>query len=229
MMGSAGARPGGRTLLRVEGLTKQAGDRTLFQDLSFSLDEGEVLCITGASGSGKSTLLRCLNGLIKADEGRIVLDGTDITGIDPPRLRRTVCLVGQQAVIFPGTVRDNLAHPFTFAINRDLPLPEWERMLMMVGLDPADLEKDAGVLSGGERQRLAIARALAISPTVLLLDEPTSALDEGSKRRVEETIRRLNREAGTTILIVTHDTAQAERLCRRRLHLEAGHGEVRNG
>ncbi|MDV2480484.1 phosphate ABC transporter ATP-binding protein [Methanoculleus sp. Wushi-C6] len=207
--------------LRVTDLTKRFGERTVFESVTFSVAEGECLAVTGPSGSGKSVLLKCLNRLVEPSEGRIEVFCTDTAGCDPVEVRRRVCLVLQTTVLFEGTVAENLAYPFAFRANRDLPRPDFGELLASVGLPASILYRDGGTLSGGEAQRVAIARALALRPAILLLDEPTSALDRAAAEVVEETIRRLNRE-GQTILFVTHDMRQARTLAGRILVLADG-------
>jgi ABC-type multidrug transport system ATPase subunit len=208
--------------LRVTDLAKRFGERTVFEGVTFSVDEGECLGITGPSGSGKSVLLKCLNRLIEPTSGTTEVFCTDTARCNPVEVRRQVCLVLQTPVLFEGTVADNLAYPFSFRANRDLPRPDNSRLLESVGLSAPLLDRNGATLSGGEAQRVAIARALALGPALLLLDEPTSALDRAAAGVVEETIRSLNRD-GQTILFVTHDMRQARALADRILLLSDGH------
>jgi len=219
----------GSHILEVQNLVVEREERRLLDGVSFSIACGECLAVSGPSGAGKSLLLRCLNRLVEPTEGAITLCGVDITAIDPPALRRRVCLVGQRPVLFPGTVRENLEYPFSFAANRNLPGPDFEAILEAIGLMPSLLERNARTLSGGEQQRVAIARAVAISPDVLLLDEPTSALDPESETLVEATIIRLNRVEGMTIVLVTHDRDQAERIGNRLMIIAGGRVTGING
>jgi putative ABC transport system ATP-binding protein len=212
----------GQPLLEVRNLVKEIEGRRLLDRVSFSIDAGERLAVTGPSGAGKSLLLRCLNRLVEPTGGTITLCGIDITAIDPPALRRRVCLVSQRPVLFPGTVRENLEYPFSFAANRDLSKPDFEAIVEAVGLIPSLLEHGARTLSGGQQQRVAIARALAISPDVLLLDEPTSSLDPESEALVDATVMRLSKREGITIVLVTHDRSQAERIGDRIMRIEGG-------
>lgn len=210
--------------LRVKNLSRVFGERAVLAGVSFSVEAGETLAVTGPSGSGKSVLLKCLNRLIEPSGGTIEVFGTDITHCDPVEIRRRVCLVGQVPVLFPGTVEENLAYPFSFQANRHRPRPEFGAVLEAVGLGRTYLAKDAQTLSGGEAQRVCIARALCLDPGVLLLDEPTSALDRASAEVVEETIRRLS-AGGRTIVVVTHDLRQAETLGRRVMRMRGGRVE----
>ncbi|MEA1864448.1 MAG: ATP-binding cassette domain-containing protein, partial [Euryarchaeota archaeon] len=184
--------------------------------------KGECLTVVGPSGAGKSVLLKSLNRLIEPSEGKIELFGTNIARIDPIDLRRRVCLVGQVPVMFVGTVRENLAYPFSFKRNQSLKRPDYPTILDSVGLSQSLLERDASKLSVGEQQRVAIARALCLSPEILLLDEPTAPLDHASVEVVVETITHLNCEMELTIVMVTHDTDQASRLGDETLRIVDG-------
>ena len=163
---------------------------TILGDVSVDVERGGALTLVGPSGSGKSSLLRCLNRLEEPTAGTVRFDGRPITELDPRELRRRAALVQQTAVLFEGTVRDNLlvrspgvAFDFSELRLRD--------MLAEVGLEPSMVDRDAATLSGGEKQRVTIARALLRDPQALLLDEPTSALDPPNAALVVETVSRL--------------------------------------
>ena len=208
--------------LHVHSLSTIFDGQTVLDRVSFSVAKGECLTVVGPSGAGKSILLKSLNRLIEPSEGKIELFGTNITRIDPIDLRRRVCLVGQVPVLFVGTVRENLAYPFSFKRNQNLKRPDFPTTLESVGLSQSLLERDASKLSVGEQQRVAIARALCLSPEILLLDEPTAPLDHDSAEVVEETIMHLNHDMELTIVMVTHDTDQASRLGDETLRIVDG-------
>ena len=208
--------------LRVRSLSKTFDGQKVLDNVSFSVEKGECLTVVGPSGAGKSVLLKSLNRLIEPSGGRVELFGTDITTIDPINLRCRVCLVGQVPVLFEGTVRQNLAYPFSFKKNHNLKRPDFPSILGSVGLSPPLLEKDASKLSVGQQQRVCIARALCLNPDILLLDEPTASLDQDSARVVERTIIQLNHGAELTIVMVTHDIDQANRLGDRTLRIVNG-------
>ena len=171
--------------------------------------------IVGPSGSGKSTLLRLLNRLADPDEGAVRFHGTDVRELNPLDLRRRVGLVPQLPAPVPGSVADNVCFgPRLHGREVDV-----ERPLRLAGLDPSFAERDASKLSVGEQQRVMLARALALEPEVLLLDEPTAALDEDAKRAVEDALGSLSE---ISLVIVTHDEAQAERLASHLIRLEGG-------
>ena len=163
----------------------------------------------GPSGAGKSTLLRLLNRLADPDAGRVTFKGQDVRDFDPQALRREVCLVPQLPALVEGTVADNLRFAISFGGPAEA---DPVKLLPLAGLDPDFADRDASQLSVGEQQRVMLARALALEPKVMLLDEPTSALDEGSKDVVEKALSTLRERSGISLILVTHDRAQAERL-----------------
>ena len=177
-----------------------------------------VSALVGPSGSGKSTVLRLLDRLADPDSGTVRYDGRDVTERDPLALRREVCLVPQLPALLPGTVADNVA----FAAGLAGTTPDLDALLEHTGLDASFAERDVTKLSVGEQQRAMLARALALEPRVLLLDEPTSSLDEASRDAIERTIARLVGELGVSIVLVTHDIAQAGRLAEWIIRIEAG-------
>jgi putative ABC transport system ATP-binding protein len=213
------ACPGG-PILRAEGLRRDAGGRRLVDDVSFQLERGEVLALVGPSGSGKSSLLRLLNRLDEPTGGTVFLGDLEYRSIPPRELRRRVGMVMQAAVLFPGTVADNVRFG-PRQHGAELSDERVAELLRLVGL-PGFSARSVEQLSGGEAQRVSIARAVANEPEVLLLDEPTSALDEGSKLGVEQLVATVARERCLSCVIVTHDTTQAARVATRALLLDAG-------
>jgi putative ABC transport system ATP-binding protein len=175
-------------------------------------------CIWGPSGAGKSTLLRLLNRLADPDRGRILFEERDVRGLDPLELRRRAVLVQQLPAPIPGTVAKNVVYGARL-LHRQVDV---ERLLEHVALPSAYRDRDARRLSVGEQQRLMLARALALEPDALLLDEPTSALDERSRAQVEATLTHLRDDLGVSLVVVTHDRPQAERLAGHFVELEAG-------
>jgi putative ABC transport system ATP-binding protein len=193
------------------------GGIELLVKVDAQVDAGAITVLAGPSGAGKSTLLRLGDRLDVPTSGRVLLEGADIVGIDPRELRRTVGMVFQRPVLFPGTVFDNL--------RVAQPLASVETMVSVlesVGIDGDFLERIGDDLSGGEAQRVCIARALLTNPKVLLMDEPTSALDPTSRIAVEELVRSLAAR-GLGIMWVTHDYAQAVRLADQLIVLQDGH------
>jgi putative ABC transport system ATP-binding protein len=174
--------------------------------------------ILGPSGSGKSTLLRLLNRLADPDGGSVRFRGTDVRELDPLELRRSAVLVPQLPAPVPGTVADNVRFGPGLLGRR----PDPEGYLRMAGLDGGFADRDAERLSVGEQQRVMLARALALEPDVLLLDEPTAALDDAAKEGVERTLAELGHRSGLSLVVVTHERAQAERLADRVVRLDGG-------
>lgn len=192
----------------LDGVGKKYGDRYAIRGISLSVGQGEFLSIVGPSGCGKTTILRLVAGFIRPDEGVVRIGGSDMDGVPPNR--RRVGIVFQNYALFPNmTLSENVA----FGMKaQKRPEPEIRRrvaeLLEMVGM--ADR---AGALprqlSGGQQQRIALARALAIEPRVLLLDEPLSALDAKVRNSLRFEIKRIQRESGITMLYVTHDQEEA--------------------
>ena len=190
----------------------------LFSNLNLEIGRGELVTIMGASGSGKTTLLRLINRLSEPDSGTILLNSHDICSGPPQELRRKAGMVFQFPVMFEGSVRDNL----TFGMELWGEVIDIESLAKDVGIHEKLLDADSGMLSGGEKQRVCIARALSTQPDILLLDEPTSSLDSISAQKIEKMLLGLQREHGLTMVWVTHEKEQAERIGGRRLVLKDG-------
>ena len=205
-------------LLECRGVSRElpAPEKALLlNNISFGVAGAEVLAVLGPSGAGKSTLLRLLNRLDEPTSGTILLAGEDYRALAPPMLRRRVGMIMQRAYLFPGTVAENVRFG-PLQLGRTMTDAEIASLLDQVGL-AGYAERDTKTLSGGEAQRVAITRALANDPEVLLLDEPTSALDEVAKQGVETLLESVVRQGG-----LTHDAAQAGRMADWVLLLEGG-------
>ncbi len=190
----------------------------ILSSLDLKVQKGELVTIMGTSGSGKTTLLRLINRLSEIDSGNILLNSKDISDYDPMDLRRKIGMVFQVPVVFKGSVRDNLTFGMKlWGTNIDI-----EALARDVVISNDLLDADAGQLSVGEKQRVCIARALANNPEMLLLDEPTSSLDSVSAGKIEMLLMRLRSEREMTMLWVTHEREQAERIGGRRLILREG-------
>ncbi|MEX2536614.1 MAG: amino acid ABC transporter ATP-binding protein [Trueperaceae bacterium] len=219
------APEGGERIIEIHGLNKWFGDFQALKDIDMSVNKGEVVVIIGPSGSGKSTLIRCINRLEEHQEGRIVVDGVELTddvrNID--KVRRETGMVFQQFNLFPHlTVLENI----TLAPIR---VRKWKRsraeeqaryFLEKVGI-PEQAMKYPGQLSGGQQQRVAIARALTMGPKVMLFDEPTSALDPEVIGEVLEVMVGLAKD-GMTMCVVTHEMGFAREVGDRVLFMDAG-------
>ena len=194
---------------------------SILKDVSVEVERGAALVLLGPSGSGKSTLLRCLNRLAEPTGGSVRFDGRDIRSLDPRDLRRRAALVMQTAVLFEGTVRDNLrVRPA--GTPGDFSDASLASAVEEVGMDAGMLDREAATLSGGEKQRATIARALLRDPQALLLDEPTSALDPPNAALVVETVSRLRELRRLTIVAVTHQPELVRRLGVCLLYLVQG-------
>jgi lipoprotein-releasing system ATP-binding protein len=210
----------------VKGYPTAAGYVPVLRDLDLDVPPGEMLAIIGASGVGKSTLLHLLGTLDRPESGTVRIDGEDVFALAGSRLpafrSRTIGFVFQFHHLLPEfSALENVMMPLLIA---RAPAAEArskaEALLAELGL----LERAShrpGALSGGEQQRVAVARALARSPRVLLADEPTGNLDQQTGERLHELLRRLNREKGITVVVVTHNLRLAE-ACDRTLRLDGG-------
>ncbi|WP_320130738.1 ABC transporter ATP-binding protein [uncultured Sphaerochaeta sp.] len=188
---------------------------------SFSIGEGELVCIIGPSGCGKSTTLQLITGLILPDEGAVVLNGTDIT--EKPVNDREIAMVFQDYALFPHmSVEQNIAYPMKLRkVSKRERKERVKSLLDLVALQGYQKRKPQE-LSGGERQRVALARALASQPKLLLLDEPLSALDAKLRKHLREEIRRIHDETGVTTLYVTHDQEEALAIADRIIVMQEG-------
>jgi UDP-glucose/iron transport system ATP-binding protein len=182
---------------------------------------GSVTAVVGPSGAGKSTLLRAINRLIEPTTGEVYLDGEPTVTMNPLELRRRVGMVFQLPALFGATVEEATLYGARLAGRS----ADAARLLEMAGLGASFKDRALEGLSVGEQQRVSIARALALEPEALLVDEPTSALDEAARRRIEDLLRELNASLGLTIVLVSHDLDQVERVADRVVLLAGGRSE----
>jgi len=206
-----------KSILQLENITKYvpgSEKRCLFEGVSAAVEEAETIAILGASGQGKSTLLRILSLLDSPDGGNLYLHEKPSAKWQAVEWRRKVCYVAQQPSMLEGSVEDNLR---IVSKLRKQPFDERQaqRLLDKLGLGGLDTAKKASGLSGGEKQRISLVRALLLKPEIMLLDEITSALDSANKRLAEELLQQWHEESGTTMIWVTHDPQQAERMTGR--------------
>ncbi len=216
-------------ILRANSLTKQVqtGETqlTILQNINLEINAGEAVAIVGASGSGKSTLLGLLAGLDVPSEGEVFLDNVDIFSLDEDEraaLRgKTLGFIFQSFQLLPAlTAIENVMLPLELSGVNDAEETAG-RLLVRVGLEKR-LTHYPKQLSGGEQQRVAIARAFATEPKLLLADEPTGNLDSATGAQIIELMFELNREHGTTLVLVTHDEVISNR-CSRQIRLSSGH------
>ena len=215
-------------IVQANALGKQVispeGTLTILNDINLSIKEGESLAIIGVSGSGKSTLLGLLAGLDTPTQGNVVLDGTDLTNLDEDgraKIRaQSVGFVFQSFHLLPGlTALENASLALELADNDDAMKLAKEK-LEQVGLEER-LHHYPNQLSGGEQQRVAIARAFAGNPKILFADEPTGNLDQKTAQRIIDLLFKMNKENGTTLIMVTHDNEIANH-CDRQVVISGG-------
>ena len=200
---------------RLLNVTKEYQGRRVLQVDNLKIERGEVFALVGPSGAGKSTLLRLLNFLEPPSTGRIRFLDIEFGASQPMPLqyRRRVTTVFQRPILLNRSVQANVGYGLSLRGLRD-PDGEIEKALEQVGLQALSRQR-ARTLSGGEAQRVALARAIVLKPDVLLLDEPTANLDPYNVGLIEEIVTKLNREQGTTLVLVTHNVFQAKRLAHR--------------
>jgi polar amino acid transport system ATP-binding protein len=200
----------GAEMLRLQKVSKRFGDLEVLRGIDLDVDRGEVICVIGPSGSGKSTLLRCINLLEPPDEGRILLEGREITGAaaeeDVDFVRRRVGMVFQQFNLFPHkSAIENVQLAQEKVLDRPPDVAEGKAQALLARVGLADkMDEFPDRLSGGQQQRVAIARALAMDPHVMLFDEVTSALDPELIKEVLDVMKELADE-GMTMVVVTHE------------------------
>ena len=203
------------------------GDRSILEDVSFTVERGNTLCILGRSGVGKSVTLRLLMGFLKPDSGSIRMDSQEITELDEDGLReirKRVTMVFQNGALFDSlSVRENVAFPLREhgGLAEDQIDQIVNRLIEMVGADDVVASLPAS-LSTGRKRAVAIARALAAQPDVVLYDEPTTMVDPLIAKRLGNLIQRLKKQLGFTSIVVTHDMRFAERLADTVLFLHQG-------
>ncbi|CAN5407798.1 MAG: betaine/proline/choline family ABC transporter ATP-binding protein [Nocardioidaceae bacterium] len=191
------------------------GGTVAVESLDLDVPRGSLVCLVGPSGCGKSTTLKMVNRLIEPTTGRIVLDGEDVTSIDPVQLRRRMGYVIQQVGLFPHrTILDNVGTvPEMLGWKKAETQARCEELMSLVGLDVDEFARRyPHQLSGGQRQRVGVARALAADPPVLLMDEPFGAVDPVVRGRLQDEFRELQQRLGKTIMFVTHDIEEAVRI-----------------
>ena len=194
--------------IQFENIHKYFGNNHVLKGINLGIEQGELTTLLGPSGCGKSTLLRCLAGLETVSEGKIFLDGSDITQTDPKK--RNIGMVFQQYSLFPNmNVEKNVAFGLHLQKKgKEEITKKVDEVLEMVGL--SDKKKQyPRQLSGGQQQRVALARAIVMEPKVLLLDEPLSAIDALLRKNLQTEIRRIQKELNITTIFVTHDQEEA--------------------
>lgn len=205
---------------KFEGSSKYAVDH-----VSAEIEGGEFITILGSSGCGKTTLLKLTNRLYDPDGGQIVVEGDDISTVDPVELRRRLGYVIQQVGLFPHmSVRDNITViPSLMKWNKRRMEERADELLRLVGLEPAEFrDRYPHQLSGGQQQRIGLARALVLDPDIMLLDEPFGAIDAITRLNLQNELLRIHGGLGKTFLFVTHDINEAFKLGNRVMVMNEG-------
>ena len=206
-------------MIELRGVEKvYPGGHAALRGLTLAIERGETLALLGPSGSGKTTALKVINRLVVPSAGSVLIDGADVSTVDPATLRRGIGYVVQEGALFPHRTAAENAE----TVPRLLGWPAERRrsrareLFDLVGLDIEVFgARYPAQLSGGQRQRVGLARALAADPPILLMDEPFSALDPPNRRRLQDEFRALQQRLKKTVVIVTHDVDEAVRLADR--------------
>jgi ABC-type proline/glycine betaine transport systems, ATPase components len=215
------------TAIRFEDVTKKFNKASYYaaDHLSFTIEEGEFITILGSSGCGKTTLLKMVNRLYEPDSGKIILFGEDISTVDAVTVRRRIGYVIQETGLFPHmTIEENVgAVPKLMKWDKAKIAARVDELLETVGLPPAEFKKRyPSQLSGGQQQRVGLARALAISPKIMLMDEPFGAVDAITRTSLQDELLRLHEDLRKTFLFVTHDVNEAFKLGSRVMIMDKG-------
>ena len=214
-------------LQHVSKTFENAGGRVdALRDVSLTIADGDIYGIIGMSGAGKSTLVRCINMLERPTEGRVIVNGQQLDVMTPAQLRaarREITMIFQRFnLLMQRTCLQNICFPMELAgVGRKEAQAKARQLLELVGL-PDKAQAYPAQLSGGQQQRIAIARALATNPKVLLCDEATSALDPKTTRQILELIQDINRKLGITVVVITHQMSVVEEICDRVAILDGG-------
>lgn len=217
-------------MIEIQNLSKtfKTADGTVeaLKDISLKINDGEIFGIIGMSGAGKSTLVRCINMLERPSEGKVVIDGVDLGTLSPTKLRevrRRVTMIFQNFnLLMQRTCLDNICFPLELAgVSKSEARKRGAELLEIVGL-PDKAKAYPAQLSGGQQQRIAIARALATDPKILLCDEATSALDPKTTESILDLIKDINKKLGLTVIIITHQMSVVEKICDKVAILDNG-------
>jgi osmoprotectant transport system ATP-binding protein len=210
--------PAVEVAISFQGVRATRGRHPVLKDFSLQISRGETFALVGRSGAGKSTALKLINRLLEPDAGDVLVEDRKTTSWDPYQLRRRIGYVLQEVGLFPHmTISDNIAIvPRIEGWSPARVLARVEELLDLVGLAPAEFaRRHPGELSGGQRQRVGVARALAADPAILLMDEPFGALDPMTRAEMHREFERIQRQVRKTVVLVTHDMAEAFALATR--------------
>ena len=214
------------TSIEFRHICKSYGDKSVLDGFNLSMEKGEFVTVIGSSGCGKTTVLKLVNGLLKPDSGKILIDGEDIAGVNQVQLRRNIGYAIQGSVLFPHmTVEQNIAYVPNLLNRSDKKRTREavDKWMGIVGLDKELKLRYPDELSGEQQQqRVGIARALAASPEILLMDEPFGAVDEITRGQLQTELKRIWRQTDITVMFVTHDISEALKLGTKVLVMDAG-------
>lgn len=211
--------------IEFKNIKKSYGENTAVNNFNLAVEKGEFVTVIGSSGCGKTTVLKMVNGLIAPTDGDVFVNGENIKDKNLVDLRRNIGYSIQSSVLFPHmTVEKNISYVPNLINKRDkaktrAAVSKW---MKIVGLDEDIRGRYPSELSGGQQQRVGIARALAASPSILLMDEPFGAVDEITRTQLQGEIKRIHRQTGITVLFVTHDISEALKLGTRVLVMNGG-------
>ena len=211
-------------IIEYKDVGKSYPGKWVVRNFNLDINEGEFICIVGTSGSGKTTVLKMINGLVKPDEGDVLIAGKNILEEDIIALRRKIGYAIQGNGLFPHmTVSENIGYVPRLEKREEQEIDEIvDKMLSLVGL-PLDIkEKYPDKLSGGQQQRVGIARAYANSPLILLMDEPFGAVDSITRYQLQKDLKKIHRQTGCTIIFITHDIYEAFKMGTHILVMDNG-------
>ena len=209
-------------MIQLQQAGKHYQGKYVLQPLTLDIMPGEFISLVGSSGGGKTTMLKLMNGLLLPDTGSVTVMGQDTRHVDLIALRRQIGYVIQGAALFPHlTVADNIGYVPGLS-KQKLSSERLNELMQLVDLPVELLQRFPSSLSGGQQQRVGIARALASSPSIMLMDEPFGAVDEITRTVLQDSIQELHKQLGTTIVFVTHNMREALRLSDRVLVINQG-------
>lgn len=211
-------------IIEYKNIGKSYNGKWIVRNFNLSINEGDFICIVGTSGSGKTTLLKMINGLIKPDEGEVMISGKNILNEDIISLRRKIGYAIQGNGLFPHmTVSENIGYVPRLEKRKEREVNEIvDKMLSLVGLSLDIKEKYPDQLSGGQQQRVGIARAYANSPLILLMDEPFGAVDSITRYQLQKDLKEIHKLTNCTIIFITHDIYEAFKMGTHILVMDEG-------
>ena len=211
-------------MIEYKNVRKFYGNRDIIKQLDLKIEDGAFLTIVGTSGSGKTTLLKMVNGLVKPNQGQILINGQDVQDTDLIELRRKIGYSIQGNGLFPHlTVAENIAYVLNLQKKSQADIDRIvDKKLAMLSLENDLKNRYPSALSGGQAQRVGIARALAATPNILLMDEPFGAVDAITRYQLQHELKSLHEETGITVIFITHDIAEALKLGTKILVLDMG-------